>query len=113
MPTTMFTATSLDCTPCMKFHMKHSSQDNCQGDKFQKDPKFSPVDGVNVTNPGHNAWWAKKWCTMNEVHDFTLYFPYMLIILPLCMVASERGFDKYVFLSFYASNPNYFVFKIL
>ena len=85
LPTTMFSSTPLDCTIC---NVKHG---NCQ---FMNNTKnFNPI--LNETfAPGYNAWWVKKYCTMTAVDEFTLYFPYILIIIPLTMVAIEKGFAK-------------------
>jgi hypothetical protein len=46
--------------------------------------------------PKHNAWWVKKFCTQNFVDGFTLYFPYFLLMVPIVMVAIQKGFIKYV-----------------
>ena len=56
---------------------------------------FNPIndpDGENLSDPGHNAWWVKKYCTMTEVNYFTLYFPYILLLIPILMIAIEKGF---------------------
>ena len=88
MPTAMFSSTPLDCTACLE------SAGNC---KFLQDkPGFDyhPLVG-NDTNP-HGLWWVKKYCTMTAVHAVTLYFPYILLLIPLIMVAIEKGFTGLV-----------------
>ena len=88
MPTAMFSSTPLDCTACLE------SAGNC---KFLQDkPGFDyhPLVG-NDTNP-HGLWWGKKYCTMTAVHAVTLYFPYILLLIPLIMVAIEKGFTGLV-----------------
>ena len=81
----MFSSTPLDCTVCQK------DFGNCAFDF--KDKAFNPVDPKNnVSDPKHNAWWVKKYCTMTDVDTFTLYFPYLLLLIPLMMVAVEKGF---------------------
>ena len=88
MPTAMFSSTPLDCTACLE------SAGNC---KFLQDkPGFDyhPLVG-NDTNP-HGLWWVKKYCTMTAVHAVTLYFPYILLLIPLIMVAIDKGFTGLV-----------------
>ena len=85
LPTAMFSATPLDCNICTE------EDKNCE---FMKGlNNFNPI--TNKTSaPSYNAWWVKKYCTMTAVDEFTLYFPYILIIIPLIMVAIEKGFVK-------------------
>jgi len=53
---------------------------------------FYPVDPEkNIYNPSYNAAWVTKYCTMTEVDNFILYFPYVLLLIPLIMVGMERG----------------------
>ena len=80
----MFSNTPLDCTVCDK------QDGNC--DFMEGKENFHPIDGSNVPDPGHNAWWVKKYCTMTEVNYFTLYFPYLLLLIPILMIAIEKGF---------------------
>ena len=87
MPTTMFAATPLDCTLC------NEKEGNCEfledGEKLDFDQK------MNATGkPDFSAWWVKKYCTMTRVDEFTLYFPYVLLVMPIIMVAMEKGFIK-------------------
>ena len=85
-PTTMFSSTPLDCTVC------DAQVKNC--DWMEGKDNFHPIkeDGTSPANPGHNAWWVKKYCTMTEVSYFTLYFPYLLLLIPIFMIAIEKGF---------------------
>lgn len=45
------------------------------------------------TNPGYYSNFVKKSCTMKDVEEFIIYFPYLMIIIPMMMIATERGFD--------------------
>ena len=54
-------------------------------------------DPNKTDKPDYNAWWVKKYCTMTTVDEFTLYFPYVLLIMPLIMVAVEKMFIKYAY----------------
>ena len=83
-PTTMFSATPLDCTVCDK------KDGNCAF--MEGKENFHPIDGETTKDPGHNAWWVKKYCTMTDVSYFTLYFPYLLLLIPILMIAIEKGF---------------------
>ena len=63
------------------------------GDSYK--PGFNPVDAAkNITDPKFNQYWVRNYCTMNEVQWLTLYFPYILFLLPLMMVAVEKGFVR-------------------
>ena len=55
---------------------------------------YHPTD-VKANNPGYTAWWVKNFCTMKAVDEFILYFPYILIGIPLAMVLIEKGFIRY------------------
>ena len=81
-PTAMITGTPLDCTYCL--------QDHCSF------PNQTKINQTTVENPGFNAWWVKKFCTMNHeaVDPFMLYFPYFLLIVAMILVAIERTFLK-------------------
>jgi hypothetical protein len=83
MPTTMFAATPLDCNICK------TELNNCQA--FLNDTEFFPW---NNSGDPFSRFWVKKYCTLHTVHDFILYFPYVLIVFPLCMYSVERGFVK-------------------
>ena len=88
MPTTMFGGgTPLSCTLCI------SEYGNCD---------FGNPSETNYKNdtPNFGAYWVKKYCTMTTVDTFTLYFPYVLLIMPIIMVAMEKGFVKYKLLYF-------------
>ena len=91
MPTAMFYTTPLDCQVCKE------SLKNC--DFMRGKEGFFPVgrtiDNKTILDPGYSTWWAKKYCNENYVHDFTLYFPYTFIIIPLLMVAVERIYVKF------------------
>ena len=46
-------------------------------------------------DPKFNAWWIKKFCTLNgAVPAFMLYFPYFLLMVALVLVFIERVFQK-------------------
>ena len=84
MPTTMFGGgTPVDCTLCT------SKDGNCDFGNMDE------MSDMKTDKPSFNAWWVKKYCTMTTVDEFTLYFPYVLLIMPIIMVAMEKGFTKY------------------
>ena len=95
-PTTMFISIPLECTVCSK------NLRNCEfmydGDSYK--PGFNPVDQEknfeNLTRALklHHPWWVKNYCTMNQIRWFDLYFPYILLFLPLIMVDMEKGFVR-------------------
>ena len=83
-PTTMFSSTPLNCQLCSE------DVNNCE---FMED-----LEGFNRTKtrkdgPGYYGGWVKKYCSMNEVEDFIIYFPYLMIIIPMVMIASDQGFN--------------------
>ena len=78
-PTAIINGTPLDCTIC--------KDTSC---KFAKGRNFTIKDD----DPGFNAWWVKKYCTMTAVDGFILYFPYILLVMALVMVLIERGFVR-------------------
>ena len=90
MPTSMFYSTPLDCQVCKE------TLRNC--DFMHGKKGFYPVGNITtnktISEPDFSKWWANKYCNKNSIHYFTLYFPYALIIIPLCMVAVERIFVK-------------------
>ena len=94
MPTTMFSATPLDCTIC------NEAEGNCDFlNEVEESKNWASEMSAKVNNtgkPDFSARWTKKYCTMTSVDKFTLYFPYVLLIMPLIMVAVEKGFVKYV-----------------
>jgi len=74
-PTAIIMGTPLDCNFCQDDHC--SPYNNTS-----PDPKF-------------NAWWVKKYCTMNgSVEPFMLYFPYFLLFIALILWMVERVFLK-------------------
>jgi len=78
-PTAIITGTPLDCNFCQ--------EDHCQSE--------GKIFFNNQTNPSFNAWWVKKFCTMNGAVDpFLLYFPYFLLIIALSLFFIERVFSK-------------------
>ena len=96
-PTTMFGgSTPMDCSLC------NPNMTNCglktlgllDEEQISKFAEKIKEDG----EPKHNAWWVKKFCTQNSVDGFTLYFPYFLLMVPIFMVAIEKGFVKYVYI---------------
>ena len=87
----MFSSTPLDCTACRE------STGNCEFLKDKPNFDFNPISNT-TDDPKHGLWCVKKYCTMTAVHDVTLYFPYILLIIPLVMVAIEKGFTGFVYL---------------
>ena len=84
-PTTMFSSSPLTCDLCTV------EANNCQFMKNREDFNYT----IKQNNPGHFGEWVRKYCTMTEIDDFTLYFPYLLLFFPLMMIATEKGFDRY------------------
>ena len=75
-PTAMIMGTPLDCNFCQN--------DHC-GENYTN----------TETNPEFNAWWVKKFCTLNgSVQHFMLYFPYILLMVALILILVERFFVK-------------------
>ena len=59
--------------------------------KVREDFSYASRD----TLPGYYSAWVTKYCTMKEVDDFTLYFPFIILMFSLLMVVVERGFNRY------------------
>ena len=83
-PTTIFTNMQLTCDRCV------TETANCKFMKGRSD--FNTTRKVN--DPGYRGGWVNRYCTMTEVDDVTLYFPYILIAISLFMVGIEKGFDR-------------------
>jgi len=78
-PTAIITGTPLDCNYCQDDHCSSLGKEYVNE---KEDPKF-------------NAWWVKKYCTMNgSVEPFMLYFPYFLLLIAMALVMIERVFLK-------------------
>eukprot|EP00092_Neocalanus_flemingeri_P024779 GFUD01026868.1.p1 GENE.GFUD01026868.1~~GFUD01026868.1.p1 ORF type:complete len:507 (+),score=114.41 GFUD01026868.1:221-1741(+) len=78
-PTAIITGTPLDCNFCQADHCSSS------GKEFVNKKE----------DPGFNAWWVKKFCTMNgSVEPFMLYFPYFLLLIAMALVMIERVFER-------------------
>jgi len=78
-PTAIITGTPLDCNFCQEDHCVWHDE----------------IFYNNKSNPNFNAWWVKKFCTMNGGLDpFMLYFPYFLLIIALSLFFIERIFSK-------------------
>ena len=74
LPTAIINGTPLDCTLC---------QESICPKNFTSD----------LPDPKFNAWWVKKFCTLNgTVDSFILYFPFVLLIIALLLILIERGF---------------------
>ena len=61
--------------------------------KVREDFSYASRD----TLPGYRSAWVTKYCTMKEVDDFTLYFPFIILMFSLLMVVVERGFNRYYY----------------
>ena len=87
-PTSIVSNAPLDCTIC--------KENNCN---FENRPSsFVPYNGTDSNGP-YNSWWVKKFCTFHGetgVEEFILYFPYILLIMPLIMILIENCFIRYV-----------------
>ena len=86
-PTALITNPSLDCNVCRE--------------KTCTFAHFNPI--LNMTDyddPTYDRWWVNKYCTHSakDDHDgvefFILYFPYVMIIIPLTLVMIEQSFAK-------------------
>ena len=81
----------------MEIPLTLESLKNCDFMRYKEDffPVGKTIDNKTILDPGYSIWWAKKYCNKHYVHDFTLYFPYTFIIIPLLMVAVERIYVKF------------------
>ena len=88
-PTAVINSTPLYCTICSE------EANNCQF--MINNPDYEGYNSTNVKadDPKFVAWWVKSYCTMTAVDAFILYFPYILIGIPLAMVLIEKGFIRY------------------
>ena len=97
MPSTMFfEKTPLDCTICNKAEGNCDFLNDLKESKDWATEMSTKVNNTGIAKPDFSASWTKRYCTMTSVDKFTLYFPYVLLIMPLIMVAVEKGFVKYV-----------------
>ena len=55
----------------------------------------SPIEPIDINNDkDYSAWWVKKYCTETAVDGFIKYFPYILFVVALVIVAIEKLFTK-------------------
>ena len=90
-PTAIISNQSVDCNICREQTCKFV-------DKSLLKPEFKPYNG-DVPNGPYNGWWVKKYCTFNSkegIDEFILYFPYILLIIPLGMILIEHCFVRYI-----------------
>jgi len=81
-PTSMVTGSPLECT-------------FCKGDLCKELNNTG-----TLPDPGYYSVWVKKICTFNgSVDSFTLYFPYILLLIALALVFIEK-----VFLALFQAN---------
>ena len=83
LPTTMFSNSPLWCQLC--------SEDTKNCDFMEDREDFNRAE----KDPGYYGGFVRKYCTMHEVDQFIVYFPYLMIIIPMMMIASEQGFNAY------------------
>ena len=88
-PTSVINSTPLYCTICSE------EAQNCRFMINNADYEDYHLTNVTEKDPKYNAWWVKSYCTMTAVDAFILYFPYILIGIPLAMVLIEKGFIRY------------------
>ena len=83
-PTSIFRNTPLTCNLC------EEKKQNCEFMKHRENFSYANRD------PGYRGGWVSRYCTMKEdgLDDFTLYFPYILLLFSLLMVGVERGFSR-------------------
>ena len=120
LPTQVFQGTPLFCTPCLEVSRENAVLKICRSKKvlsttsketalFRKlcSTKCSyrlihqeDQCGGNLTltrsgpDPGYQAWYVKNYCTQHAISEFTQYFPYILLFLPVVLVGIERFFSR-------------------
>ena len=84
-PTAILNKNPLDCTLCKEW--------NCEF--LVSETKLNPPLNRSQSDPDHFDWWVAKFCTMQEgtgVDEFTIYLPYLLILIPIALLLIENGF---------------------
>ena len=80
----------------------NNEQGNCAYPKIVFHEMIHQEDqcGGNLTltrsgrDPGYQAWYVKNYCTQHAISEFTQYFPYILLFLPVVLVGIERFFSR-------------------
>ena len=75
MPTAIINSTPLYCTLC-------KNEGHC-GNRTIAD-----------ADPGYHINWVKTYCNQAAVKPFTIYFPYILLLSALVLLAFERFFQR-------------------
>ena len=106
----MVASTPLDCQVCQKHNCKFITEQienpiyNEKGqlvisqiydtnNTVTNGSEISPTEEIN--NDGdYSAWWVKKYCTETAVDGFIKFFPYILFVVALVIVAIEKVFTK-------------------
>jgi hypothetical protein len=74
---------------------------NLRAFRFKANFESFTVEYYTVPDPGFNAWWVKKLCTLNgSVEPFMLYFPYFLLLVA-CILWFVGKDGTYSFLYLY------------
>ena len=113
----MVASTPLDCQICQKHNcqfIKQQIDDPVYNDQGQlvfvahskakidfnesdinSTTTISPIEPIDINNDkDYSAWWVKKYCTETAVDGFIKYFPYILFVVALVIVAIEKLFTK-------------------
>ena len=108
----MVASTPLDCQVCQKHNCKFITEQienftyNEKGQLIFLENTMNNNDLLNGTNEtttpiievnndaDYSAWWVKKYCTETAVDGFIKYFPYILFVVALVIVAIEKVFTK-------------------
>ena len=74
-PFQVFSGAQLSCTPCVTAELCGANRTTSQ-------------------DHGYSPEYVNKYCIQNAVSQFTKYFPYILLFLPLVLVGIERFFNR-------------------
>jgi len=90
-PTAIINSSPLECIKC-------SPDDtvNCQADKLhiEEGEEERSVWKQDEELFSKNRWWVNKYCLMEAMDRFMLYFPYILLVMALLLVFIQRGFAR-------------------
>jgi len=89
-PTAIVSSSPLECIMCSP------NQTNCREDKLHTEGQN--MDRTEWRQDAElykgNRWWVNKFCLMEAMDRFMLYFPYILLIMALVLVLIQRGFIR-------------------
>ena len=103
----MVARTHLDCQVCQKHNCKFITDQmenpiyNDKGQLMFAQAINASIDENNITIPidinndvDYSGWWVKKYCTETAVDGFIKFFPYILFVVAMVIVAIEKVFTK-------------------